>query len=322
MFITGTYAIIAAASALNNGRGEDNKAQVKSITVQNREYPYVTAQAKRYWLRETLKKYDPAWRTAPITRTASGKQQVYTEGNPIQYWDDDLFGYMRAEKGGTRSRIAPFRTSTLVSSAPAEIVRDFGVMARLEDNPVLYQHEFYRSVLVGSFSIDLSAVGTFTYQNRSGLFNLNQEQCQFAEEMGLEHLPERKAFRMPLQERMQRVSSVLQAMGRLEGGANQTRHYTDVSPVFATIAVLKNGNNPFMNLIAPKSDLEVDELALREALEVYRDDFLSPLYVGLRQGVSHRSQQVLTEHKLDVAHPRQAFDALAADLFQNPEWFV
>ena len=58
-------------------------------------YPYVSSQCyKRYW-RESLP--GPA---SPITRAkgAAGKEknQAYTDGNPIKYVDDDLFGYMVA----------------------------------------------------------------------------------------------------------------------------------------------------------------------------------------------------------------------------------
>jgi hypothetical protein len=60
-----------------------------------REYPYVSSQCfKKYW-REALPD-----RLSPITRAkgAGGKEknQAYTSGNPIDYLDDDLFGYMIA----------------------------------------------------------------------------------------------------------------------------------------------------------------------------------------------------------------------------------
>ncbi len=61
----------------------------------SKEYPYVSSQCyKRYW-REAL-----AGRFSPIIREkdASGKDknQAFTSGNPIDFLDDDLFGYMIA----------------------------------------------------------------------------------------------------------------------------------------------------------------------------------------------------------------------------------
>jgi hypothetical protein len=58
-------------------------------------YPYVSSQCyKRFW-RETLPESP-----SPVTRGKNKKgieiNQVYTDGNPIKYVDDDLFGYMIA----------------------------------------------------------------------------------------------------------------------------------------------------------------------------------------------------------------------------------
>ncbi len=321
-FLTATYAIYAPASALNNGEAEETKALVKAIRVQQREYPYVSAQALRYWLRETLRRYDPEWHASPVYRGKGSKQQAFTEGDPITYWDDDLFGYMRAEKDNALTRIAPFRTSTLVATAPAEIVDDFGVMARLEGNPVLHGHEFYRATLVGTFAIDLSAVGTFTDRDRSGYRNLSEEQKATAEQLGLEYLSEVQAYRLPLEMRHKRVASLLRALARLEGGAKQTLHHTDVSPAFVCMAVLKGGNNPFMNILAPTPQPVLHEAALQEALDAYRDEFLSEVFVGLRQGIMDGAYEVLTRLNLHPRHPRQAFEAVIAALQAHPEWYA
>jgi len=97
-FVTGLMLIDAPASALNNlgnipGARTDNTVGVKLIRAKDGAYPYVSAQAFRYWLRTTLEKGDFGWQKAPIWRE---KKVAYTDANPILYWDDDLFGYMRA----------------------------------------------------------------------------------------------------------------------------------------------------------------------------------------------------------------------------------
>ncbi|MHB8625285.1 MAG: type I-B CRISPR-associated protein Cas7/Cst2/DevR [Aggregatilineales bacterium] len=318
-FLTGIYAIQAPASALNNGEGEDIKANVKSIRVGAQQYPYVSAQAVRYWLRETLRQYDPGWKASPIYR-GKGKQQAYTVGDPLEYWDDDLMGYMRAEKGQSLTRIAPFRTSTLVAAAPVEITDDFGVMSRMSGDPVLHGHEFYRATLVGSFSLDLSAVGTFSYRDRSGYRNLSEELQASAEQLGLEHLPDQEAYRLPLEIRTERIVSLLRAFARLEGGAKQTLHHTDVNPAFVCMAVLRGGNNPFLNLVSTTSAPSLHTAALDEALNVFQHDFQSRPYIGLRQGFMDSAYSVLAERSLEVVHPRQAFEAVCLALETHGEW--
>jgi CRISPR-associated protein Cst2 len=173
-FVTGLLLIDAPASALNNlgnveGRLFDNVAGVKVIRTREGAYPYVSAQAFRYWLRTTLEKYNPEWKSAPIWRE---QKVAYTDANPIKYWDDDLFGYMRvgskqreADEGRatetptaeTVTRSSPFKVSTFVSIAPVNIVEDWETMSRHEGDPVPYSSQFYRTTLKGLFSLDLHA---------------------------------------------------------------------------------------------------------------------------------------------------------------------
>src|SRR3989304_2598101 len=162
-FITGLLLIDAPASALNNSdqkipnAREDNNVAVKYIHTRAGDFPYVSAQAVRAWLRNGLESLSD-WKSSPVYRDA---KISYTAGDPIEYWDDDLFGYMRApgEDMATRkddpaynkltpldieknkkgqlgeqavTRTAPFRVGTFVSIAPVFITTDFGTMVRQE----------------------------------------------------------------------------------------------------------------------------------------------------------------------------------------------
>ncbi|HEU5374341.1 MAG TPA: type I-B CRISPR-associated protein Cas7/Cst2/DevR, partial [Ktedonobacteraceae bacterium] len=240
-FVTGLLLIDAPASALNNlgsipGERLDNTSGVKVIrTKENQTYPYVSAQAFRYWLRTTAERRVEGWKAAPIYRE---EKIAYTDSNPIAWWDDDLFGYMRAPKKATKeqqaagagpqretevvepvTRVSPFRVSTLVSIAPVNLTTDFGVMSRQEGNPVPYEHQLYRTTLQGLFSLDLHACGTFLYRNKAGYRNLDAVRTDIAKEQALEHLASEKAYRLPLDERIRRVQGLFEGLALLEGGA-------------------------------------------------------------------------------------------------------
>ncbi len=329
-FITGLILIDAPASALNNGESEDIKAKVKSIYVHGQgHFPYVSAQSFRYWLRTGLERQDPAWKAnaSPIYNAGKGKnQQAYTAGDPIQYWDDDLLGYMRAEKSETVTRVSPFRTSTLVSIAPVQIVDDFGVMARApkeegdKEGVLLFQHQFYRATLQGLFSLDLTSVGTFANRLKSGFQNLGKEQIEQAKQT-LTHLEDEKAYRLSNDERIRRVQALLNGLAQLEGGAKQTLHYTDVSPAFVIMAVTKGGNHAFGRIVSIKEGRPViNKKALTQTSEVFGADIVSPVYVGRAEGFMDDSQAILDEFGLSTVHPRQAFAQIAADLADNPHW--
>jgi CRISPR-associated protein Cst2 len=358
-FVTGLMLIDAPASALNNlgnipGARTDNIVGVKLIRAKDGAYPYVSAQAFRYWLRTTLENADLGWKAAPIYRE---KKIAYTDANPVLWWDDDLFGYMRAPSKKTDAieareadesradetpttdtvtRVSPFRVSTLVSIAPVNITEDFGTMSRHEGDPVPHEHQFYRTTLKGLFSLDLHACGTFSYRQKTGFRNLDDVRTELAEEKGLKPLENEKSYRLPFDERVQRICALFEGLAYLEGGAKQTLHYTDVAPALVVLAVTKGGNHIFGHVIGATGrglpELKID--ALKEALIVFKDDILSDVYVGWVKGyldeerakfetaLSDGGQLVAFTGKMKLSHPRQAFQALVADLkkSKNSGW--
>lgn len=354
-FLNGFVLIDAPASALNNARDAmdaqyDNEVGVKMIQVSRTErYPYVSAQAFRYWLRDTLAQ-NPDWlaHTAPVFRET---KVAYTDANPMRYWDDDLFGYMRAEgkktsaaegrkgdasrEGATDikqsvTRTSPFRVGTLVSLAPVNIVKDFGTMSRSGPNmqdsdPVPHSHQFYRAVFKGQLSLDLGRAGLFTYTSKAGNQNLDEVRRQLAEEGGLEHLQAQKAYRLPRAERAERVATLVAGLAELRGGAKQALHYTDVSPAAVLLVVTKGGNNPLQYVVGSddRGQLRVNVEALKETVRAWKDQFCSPLYVGWTAGFHDaeraRLRAALEELHADgmdfvLDHPRTVLRHLANDL--------
>lgn len=355
-FVTGLLLIDAPASALNNagkleGSRYENAIGTKVIRVPREgTYPYVSAQSFRYWLRDVLQQQVPEWRASPVYRE---KNVAYTYADPIEYWDDDLMGYMRAPGGkdGARqrqddpeyqklppldkkegkeqalTRVSPFRVSTLVAIAPALLNEDWESMTRHEGDPVPYMNQFYRATLKGLFSLDLHACGTFSYVDRTGFRNLSSHLQEKAEKAKLEHLEPQKSYRLPLDQRLQRVTALFEGLAQLEGGAKQTLHYTDVAPVVTVLAVTKGGNHIFGHIIGA-NDKGLPELkveALTEALRVFSTDLLSSVYVGWVRGYADDERAKVealaqSDQRVKVSHPREAFQALIADLKQHPDW--
>ncbi len=353
-FISGFMLIDASASALNNagaveGARTANLVAVKSIRTRQGTFPYVSAQAFRNWLRTTLQDSpELGWKASPVLREA---KIAYPDANPIDYWDDDLFGYMRApgaradqkavreerlaktpmtETRTEITRISPFRVGTLVSIAPVTPTDDFGVMSRQDGDPVPHEHQFYRTVLKGLFSLDLRSCGTFLYKDKAGYRNLDEVRVERAKSKGLEELPEAKAFRLPLNERTKRVAALLRGMAVISGGAKLALHYTDVTPAVVIAAVIRGGNNPFQYMIeADERGLpRVNAEAFRESLRAWGDQLLSGLYVGWVTGF-HDAQAAAMRDLLAEAsdgkivgkavhfvtgHPRAVLETLALDV--------
>lgn len=360
--ITGVLVIDAPASALNNAGGDneartDNAVAVKFIRTPEGRYPYVSAQAVRYWLRTSLAR-EEGWAASPVFRES---KVAYTDAEPTLYDEDDLFGYMRAaskskdeakaarraeiaavatpidKDTGEVTRVAPFRVGTLVSTTPVRITSDFGTMARAEGDPVPHEHQFYRAHLKAPFAIDLTSVGTFFESRRVGFKNIDKNRVESAKSAGAENIEVRgfNAWRLPIERRRSRVSKLVQAIGRLEGGAKQTLHLTDTSPAFLVFAICKHGNQPFLRLLT-EGDAGVTVFrpdVLEEALRVYKDDLESDIFIGWAKGFLDTERAKLeafledkAKHhgcRLHLGHPREAAEAFARTLMdpENEAWF-
>jgi CRISPR-associated protein Cst2 len=350
-FVSAMWLLNAPGSALNNrglaGGRTENLVEVKKVRAADGTYAYVSAQACRYWLRSTLAT-EPDWHASPLLREA---KVVYTDANPIEWDDDDLFGYMRAPGGsekarqsrasqgaalptaveGEVTRISPLRLSPLVSVAPAAVVSDFGTASRHEGPPVPYEHEFYRTVLKGLVSLDLGSVGVFTSTARSGFRNLDPVRVRLADERKLERGTDGRTYRLPTAERARRAGMVLRALARLAGGAKMATHYTDVTPTAILAVVMRGANNPFQYAVTgrPQRLLAAQPTAVAQAVAAWSDQFLSPVYLGWVAGfqddvageVRAALEDAAPPHGLVVDHPRPVLERLAADLGAHAaEW--
>lgn len=285
--VNGFMLIDAPHSALNNAGNDssertENIVRVKAIRKGKKVYPYVSGQALRYWWRTTLEeKFN--WNISPIERE---KKIAFTSANPIEYDDDDVFGYMRALKkadGGTVTRISVLKNSPLISIVGQVPTDDFGVMARHEGDPVPYEHEFYSTVLKGIFSLDLDNVGVFYKSEKTGYRNMYPELETIAEKNGAEKIEDK--WVMSTEVREKRAKDVLKALPYLAGGAKQTSHLTDVSPKLLILAGIDGGNHLFMNLVREENgEAIVDMAALEEVISDYSDILLTDIYIGRRKG--------------------------------------
>ena len=294
--IVGLMLVDAPHSALNNagsdaGDRTDNIVRVKSIRKGRKVYPYVSGQALRYWWRDTLEN-QRGWILSPIIRE---KKIAFTNANPIEYPDDDAFGYMRALKkndGGTVTRSSPLKNSPLVSVVGQYPTSDFGVMSRHEGDPVPYEHEFYSTVFKGIFSLDLTSLGTFYATEKTGFRNMYPKLEELAKEKGLKKNEDK--WSLDKETKIKRATDIISVLPYLYGGAKATSHLTDVTPKFIILAAIDGGNHIFMNVVHEENDeLKIDFDALREVLNDYEDILLTDVYVGIRKGFLNEIQEEL-----------------------------
>ncbi|MFI0350927.1 type I-B CRISPR-associated protein Cas7/Cst2/DevR [Actinomadura sp. 9N407] len=323
-FLVGKIAVDVVAGAPNNGLGQDNVAQVKQMRVGRDVHPYVSAQAFRRWLRDSLPDGEPR---SAVTRSGSGKrQQAYTAGRPDRFLDDDLFGYMVAVKGaGTCQRDTVLANGTLVSVAARKPSLDFGTMSRgfaAGENPVIHEHEFYSAELAGDLLLDLPRVGVFEVDGTGLKVALTAEAAAEAEQEGAEPTMLRgvRALRLPVAERRRRTGLLLRALAELQGGAKQSLHYGDRTPSLVLLAPMRGGVNPFTRVLTQDNGKVVFSCeVLREELEAWADELAGPLLLGWAPGflgnqrdkAENSLADLIATEQVMLGHPRTMLRGLA-----------
>jgi len=297
-----------------NTRERENASAVKKVYKNGRWYAVVAGQAWRYWWRESLGLN--GWNLSPITRD---KKVAFTDANPLEYEDDDIFGYMKAskddevddsgevvqdKKGNTKkvdvsvTRVSPLKNSILTSVTPIKLINEFSSMGRHFDKllekapeaPVLYEKQSYSTLLKGMFSLDLDQVGTFTKTNRSGYKNITDITFkQIIEDGGSEVSdlinPNIPRARLNIETRRKRAKDTISALKTIAGGAKRTTNYASVKPDFIILAVLKGGNNIFDNIAVEEDGRATLSLkALEEAIRDNKEYFRSDVFIGKATG--------------------------------------
>jgi CRISPR-associated protein Cst2 len=294
--IQGLVVIDVDVAALNNAGSEktavsDNATVTKKIRRNGKQYPYISGQAWRYWWRETLEN-SFKWKLSPITRDS---KIAYTKADPIEYSDDDIFGYMRAAKaaeGGTLTRNSPLKNSALIGVGYNPIAHNFSVMGRSDGDPVPYGKDEYSAVLKGLFSLSADQIGTFSDSNRTGYKNINEALIKKAKENRASEIQDpynsaktTKLFRLPIEIRKKRIEDTLKALKVISGGAKLTTNYADVTPKLIVLVKMKSANHPFSHIIKEELDKPVFSIkALEEIIFEYHDFFEEKVYIGKREG--------------------------------------
>jgi CRISPR-associated protein Cst2 len=304
--------------ALNNagkadGTDLDNGVATKKIYKNGKTYTYVSGQAWRYWWRTALQK-DLGWNMSPISRE---KKIAFTAANPIEFADDDVFGYMKAAKeevtgedGKTKkedvtvTRVSPLKNSAIISVTATNVVSHWSSMSRQEGDAVPFTKQEYSAIMKGMFSLDLEQVGTFASYDRTGFKNLseklrkealNTEGCTEIED---NHLlsskgEAHKLVRLSKTTRENRVSDALTALKTINGGAMQTNNMADVTPKFIILATMSSGNHPFSHVAVNDDEsgqyFILNTEGLKEVLNEYAEQFKDKIFIGVRSGFLGKS---------------------------------
>lgn len=330
--ITGTILIDARAVFLNGaglGTGEDrNKVIPKTfkerVNGKFEKVPYVSAQAWRRWLRDTTNEennWQPSELKAISTSASGSTNKIATELNPINFPEDDLFGYMRSAGSGEESvqRTSAFKTSILKGIEGKRAMNTDEAFVHLkEGTPLPYSTDFYSTHLEGFFNLEYYRLGV--YDNLGSHVELTKE---FVEKYN-EKFDHQKIYgshdRYTMKEvdklRKERAAGLLRGLSKLRGGAKLAAFGADVSPKVLILAGMECANPVFNDLFdgsGAKPALKIE--ALKEIIADYKSRLATPVYVGIRSGYLENEDEVknLNGEDIKVGSPI----AMANDFIKN-----
>jgi len=256
--ITITYLSKVSFASLNGADKEvDNINPIKKVTLANEEQlPYVSSQAIRRAIRNQLESL--GWNISNIQEASAKKGAPKTMMNPVEFIDDDLFGYMDAspgkdgEKGKSTIRISPIRVESLLGLSSYKGDLDYATnfmgkghqTTEGEDiQPNIFETEIHSGFYKGTILIELDRIG-------SG---------QGFEEDG----------ELSSGEKKKRVLGFLDAFQNLWSSGRQTRFLADISPKFVAAAYMKAKNPIFLEAVQVDDNNKINVGELTQVAKDY-----------------------------------------------------
>ena len=221
--ITITFLTNVSLGSLNGSDKEsDNMSSIKKLTRGPNTYPYMSSQAVRRAIRDQLGVMGYSLSEGKAASTKKGASM--TQCKPADYIDDDLFGFMNAQKGkdGTHKRTSPVRVSPLLAMDVYEGDLDFGTNYMTVDQggtPNIFETEIHGGIYRGTVLIELDAVG----KSRSGEYESEES---------------KKEWDLDSNEKAKRVNALLDALQHLWSSGRQSRFLADISPKFVAAAAV------------------------------------------------------------------------------------
>ena len=279
--ITITYLSKVSFASLNGADKEvDNINPIKKITLSNgEELPYVSSQALRRALRNGLESM--GFSLSPIQEASAKKGAPKTTIKPVEYIDDDLFGYMDASpskeekgRGTSTTRTSPIRVEALLALTEYKGDLDYatnfmgkGVKTEKGEDiqPNIFETEVHSGIYRGTILIELDRIGAG---------------------QGFE------TGELSKEEKGKRVLAFLDAFRNLWSSGRQSRFLSDISPKFIAAAYMKAKNPIFLESITVDKNGKINYQNLKTVVSDY-DKFIDDHVFAGQEAVFELSDEVV-----------------------------
>jgi len=266
------YIFKTSLGSINGSWTEGNVSTVKKITTPNgQQIPYVSGQSLKYQIRK-------AWKETGLTELLSDVKQAtkkegvdFTAGEPNNYIDDDLLGYMIASTGENRRRTAVVRTSAAIGIFPFRNDRDLGTKSKeqtggdVSSGGNIFETEIYYNYFRVNFLIELDRLGVY-------------------QDFELAKASKGKVANLPIEQKRERLTHLLNAISNIWGGGKQSRLLTDMSPKFLAVTFQNTKNPIFLETLTVTENEELNTKAVQEVLSG-NDNIIQDSFIGIQSGI-------------------------------------
>ncbi|MFQ6063088.1 MAG: type I-B CRISPR-associated protein Cas7/Cst2/DevR [Methanosarcinales archaeon] len=297
---------------LNAGEGETNFIDVKKYKKDGIEYPYVSGQAMRFYLKEAIRRNleKEEYMCVPDEEGIPGCLKVVIKMEDFESnWKNiikkclacDLFGYMKPIKGGgSVTRVSPLKVSPAVGLLPFDENATLDFLTRKKSATVAEKEkgdivniEIGTNIYKCGIAIDARRLGG----------EENWSSGTVVIDYALEEL-----------EKKNRIIKVLDAIRYLTDYSKQARLLTDFTPDVICIAL----QNKYSHRLQKSFELNSDrELSIKRLKEIIGDvQEYSNIYFGMIPRVIKNEVEVksaLEELEIEVKTPKYAImDAISS----------
>ena len=278
---------------LNSGEGESNFIDVKKFKKNGIEYPYVSGQAMRYYIKEAIRRNlnENEFMCVPDDKGE-------TCGDIKNCIGCDLFGFMKPEKDvGARTRVSPVKVSPAIGLLPFD-----------ENSAVDFLTRRYRGGEKSEGDIVNVEIGVNIYK-----VGIAIDVKRVGGEEKIENGTVKIDYCVNDEERKNRISKVIESLRYLSDYSKQARLLTDFTPDFIIIAF----QDKYSHRLQKAVDLKANTINVELLKAILNDvsEYSPKIFAGLIPCLFENEEEVkklFEEMNIEVKAPHEAIkDALS-----------
>lgn len=294
--ISATWLSETGLTNLNSGIGGSNLVDIKKYKKDGVDYPYVSGQAMRFYLKESIR------RLVSAQEYCVANEKGETCGDIANCILCDLFGFMTTLKDqGAQIRVSPIKMSPAMGLLPLNdnMTIDFLTRRKPQESTGelkgdIVNVELAVNIYRAGLSIDLVKIGS-------------------------EELIENK--KLVIKDKVlsndiktSRVKVALDAFKNLSDYSKQARLLTDFTPNLILIAAQDRYNHALQKALELEGGRNINIDRLDQVLRSIKGDKIYAGYLSGTLGNEEALKQVLTRHGIELKTPTEAIDMVIAEV--------